>query len=82
MSRRISRTARGAFAALVAAGLTFGAASAFAAPDAGPRCPYNPDIGQIAQACTTNSTCVSACTAWWGSYNPGHCVNGCCTCNI
>ena len=86
MSRRISRTARGAFAALVAAGLTFGAASAFAAPNARPVCPYDPDHGYIGTACIpnpyNNDYCRDACSQWWGSWNPGVCQDGCCSCAI
>jgi hypothetical protein len=82
MSRRISRTARVAFAALVAAGLTFGAGAALAAPGP-PRCPYDPNNGLIAQSCSTNHDCEWACTQWWGSWNPGFCGNGnCCVCYI
>jgi hypothetical protein len=69
------------FAALVAAGLTFGAGAALASP-APPRCPYNPDNGQIGLACSTNTECEQGCTAWWGGPNPGFCSNGCCICMI
>lgn len=82
MSRQISRMARAVFALLVAAGLTFGGRSALAAP-APPRCPFNPDYGQIGQSCSTNAECEWACTQWWGSWNPGFCGNdGCCICMI
>lgn len=81
MSRRISRTARGAFAALVAAGLTFGAASAFAAPDAR-RCPIDLEHGYIGVACSGNSDCATPCTEFSGSWNPGVCHDGCCNCAI
>lgn len=81
MPNRTSRAARGAFAVLVAAGLTYGTGAALAAP-APPRCPFNPDSGQIAQSCSTNAECESACTAWWGSWNPGFCGDGCCICYV
>lgn len=79
MTNRICRAGRAAFAALVAAGLTFGAGSALAAPDAR-RCPSDPDNGWIGVACTSHQACVDACSEWWGSWNPGLCDNGCCSC--
>ena len=81
MSKRTRRTVRGAFAALVAAGLTFGAGSVFAAPDARRFCDYDPANGRIGLSCTFHDTCVAACTEWWGSWNPGICGGGCCICS-
>ena len=81
MSRRITRTARGAFVALVAMGVTFGAGAALAAPDVLAPCPYDPSTGRIGRACPSTG-CASPCTEWYGSYNAGHCIGGCCVCNI
>jgi hypothetical protein len=81
MSRRISRTVRATFAALVAAGLTFGAGSVLASPTALAACPYDPSTGKIGRACPSTG-CATLCTEWYGSYNPGHCIGGCCVCNI
>lgn len=82
MNKRIFRTARGAFAALVAAGLTFGAGSALASPREATACPFDPNAGQIGASCTTNAECTSACTGFYGTYSPGFCRRGCCTCAI
>jgi hypothetical protein len=82
MTKRISRTARGAFAALVAAGLTFGAGTVLATPDPRAACTYNPSSGQIGLACTTRSDCLQPCSDWYGDYNPGHCIGGCCICYV
>ena len=86
MSRRITRTFRGAFAALVAAGLTFGAGAVLASPaSAKAACPYNPSIGQIGASCTTHAYCTQVCTDFYGDYSPSRCSGlggavGCCTC--
>ena len=82
MTRRISRTARVAFAVLVAAGLTSGAGAALAAPSATAACTYNPSSGRIGLACSTRSECLQPCSDWYGDYNPGHCIGGCCICYI
>lgn len=81
MSKRISRSARIAFAALVAAGLTFGAGSVLASPaSASASCPYDPTIGYIGASCTTHSYCTQVCTQFYGHYSPSRCYGGCCTC--
>jgi hypothetical protein len=82
MKRTISRAARTAFAALVAAGLTFGAGAALAAPDPRPACTYDPETGRIGVSCSVHSNCLGPCSDWWGDYNPGRCMNGCCVCHI
>lgn len=75
MSRRITRTFRGAFCALVAAGLTFGAGSVLASPSANASCPYNPD------ACTTHKECAVQCRQIFGPWSDGICgFDGCCMC--
>jgi hypothetical protein len=80
MSRRITRTARGAFAALVAAGLTFGAGSVLASPASASTCPYNPSIGYIGASCATHAYCTQVCTDFYQEYSPSRCDGGCCTC--
>jgi hypothetical protein len=81
MSRRITRTAQGVFAALVAAGLTFGAGSVLASPaSAAAACPYNPSIGQIGASCATHTYCTQVCTNFYGQYSPSRCSSGCCVC--
>jgi hypothetical protein len=81
MSRRTTRMARGAFAALVAAGLTFGAGSVLASPGTASTCPYNPSIGYIGEACTTHTYCTQVCTAFYEEYSPSRCGgDGCCVC--
>lgn len=80
MPARLTRTARYAFAALVAAGLSFGAGSVLAAPGSAAACPYDPSVGQIGAACTTHAYCTNACTSYYGFYSPGRCFGGCCTC--
>ena len=81
MSKRISRSARIAFAALVAAGFTFGAGSVVASPRDAVACPYNPSIGYIGAACTTHAYCTQVCTDFYDEYSPSVCSgNGCCTC--
>lgn len=81
MSRRITRTVRGAFAALVAAGLTFGAGSVLATPaSASAACPYDPSIGSIGEACITHAYCTEACSAFYGKDSPSFCFGGCCLC--
>lgn len=81
MSRRITRTARGVFATLVAAGLTFGAGAVLASPaSAAAACPYNPSHGQIGASCSTSAQCTQACTNFYGEHSPGGCPSGCCVC--
>jgi hypothetical protein len=81
MTQRISRTARGVFAALVAAGLTFGAGAALASASAMASCPYNPSQGQIGLACTTHKECAVQCRQIYGEWSDGLCgFDGCCIC--
>lgn len=77
MSKRITRTFRGAFAALVAAGLTFGAGSVLASPAAA-ACPINPGGGQFGYTCSTVADCNAKCPGAFGNI----CRNGCCTCAL
>lgn len=80
MSRRLSRTARFSFAALVGAGLTFGAGSALAAPRAAAACPYNPSQGQFGYTCSTVTDCNLQCPQSFG--NMCNALRGCCRCAI
>lgn len=82
MNKRISGAVRGALAVLVAAGLTWGAGAALAAPDPRAACTYDPDSGRIGLACTSSSNCLGPCSDWYGDYNPGKCIGGCCICYI
>lgn len=75
MAERISTTARGAFAVLVAAGLTFGSSAALASPTTSASCPYNPN------ACTTHQECGVQCRQIYGQWSDGICdLDGCCVC--
>lgn len=80
MSKWTSRSIRGAFAAVVAAGLTFGAGAALASPSPTAACPYNPDSSQYGVACTSHASCTTFCSNYYGMYSPGRCYGGCCTC--
>lgn len=83
MSTRITRTFRGAFCTLVAAGLTFGAGSVLASPSTNASCPYNPGQGQFGLTCTTHKECTVQCRQILGSWSNGICgFDGCCICAI
>ncbi len=82
MSKRVSRSARAAFAALVAAGLTFGAGSVLASPSATAGCPYNPGSGQFGLSCSTHTDCDRGCKQYAGEWSMGVCDRGCCVCAI
>ena len=69
------RVARYAFALLTAAGLTFGAATATASPEAKRSC-----IGGYG-TCTSTPACDSRCKSLCGPQAFGDCVEGCCLCN-
>jgi hypothetical protein len=71
MSRRITRTFRGAFAALVAVSLTFGARSALASPPAAEACA--PGVF----TCSSVADCNAKCPYPFGNL----CRFGCCTCS-
>lgn len=71
MSRRITRTARGMFAGLVAACLTFGARSVLASPPAAAACA--PGVF----TCSTVADCNAKCPFPFGNV----CKFGCCTCS-
>jgi hypothetical protein len=79
MSRRLSRTARFSFAALVGAGLTFGAGSVLAAPSAAAACPYNPSIGHYGFTCSTVADCNIECPRSSGNICT---LAGCCRCAL
>jgi hypothetical protein len=82
MPTALTRSARRAFAALVAAGLTFGAGSVLASPTPMAACPYNPDSSQYGISCTSHQSCTSPCTFYSGIYSEGRCYSGCCTCLV
>ncbi len=77
MSRGLTRTARGAFAALMAAGFTFGAGSVLASPRDVTACPVNPDAGQYGYVCSTVVDCNLQCPFRFGNI----CSQGCCVCS-
>ena len=82
MSKRVSRSARAAFAALVAAGLTFGAGSVMASPRDAAACPYNPHNGQFGYTCSSHEGCTADCKRIVGDWSSGVCFQGCCTCAV
>lgn len=80
MTNTISRTARFSFAALVAAGLTFGAGSALATAPSAAACPWNPSHGQYGFTCSTVADCNIECPRSSGNIcNP---ISGCCRCSL
>lgn len=74
--RSLSHATRTLFALLVAAGLAFGATTAFAEPAPVAKACFGDAIG----TCSTTAGCNADCTARGGI--PGHavCSNGCCYC--
>lgn len=74
--RSLSHATRTLFAVLVAAGLAFGATTAFAKPASATGECFGDSIG----ACTSTAACNAACNAAGGIPNQGVCSNGCCYC--
>jgi hypothetical protein len=81
LTQRISRTARGAFAALVAAGLTLGSSAALASASADTWCQYDPATGRLGLTCSTHAECATRCRQVLGEWSDGFCgADGCCIC--